>query len=241
MSINVERNIEILIARDATPDAIPYLRARKILNLPKDVKGLNILDVGGSGSNLSANLIRSGANAYSIDPAYENIPAMYQRIRKGLTPQFYPPTEIKLIQQTLIDFMDSAKKHPKRYIAGYASDMSMFADNLFDIITSINTLTAYLDVNAPILNKSFNECLKKLRPGGVILSVPFLKQNPYDNAFRNQIRIFNNQGLLKVLDENPAVAAVEIVENGFNKELMLKVTKAVASESPQQESQPSQE
>jgi ubiquinone/menaquinone biosynthesis C-methylase UbiE len=197
------------LSKSVPPSALPWARAGEFVQLPADVKGLAVLDVGAGASDITAILMERGADAYAIDPKYRKKSEINDMIKAHLrSGQYDMPTRMT-INQTLLKWTASIAKTPDRYKATSATHLP-FADNFFDIVFSIDTLTAFLDVDRGILMQSVQECLRVTKPGGRVTFSPFQDIQPIWPPAINALRLRNDEHLLNWLKTNPDVESVEV-------------------------------
>jgi len=202
--------IEEELAKLAEISALPSAKAKEMLLLPENVHGLAILDVGGGASDMTATLLEMGADAHAIDPRYRKKSEINTTIISQIR---YGPYDLKikmLINKTLQRFMASIKASPERYKAASATRIP-FPDHSFDIVFSIDTITAFLDRDRDVFFQSMKECFRVTKPGGLLKFLPFQDMQPAWSPEVNALRLSNDEYLLNWLKNNPEVEGIELI------------------------------
>ena len=127
-----------------------------------------------------------GADAYAIDPLYANHSELDKRRRKhflleilAIRPELrgkISADDPQLIyglenDPSTIHFKDSLRKYPGHYIPASAHALP-FDDNSFDIVTSSYTIFGVTSINMGLLEQSFDEALRVVKPGGSLQLIP---------------------------------------------------------------------
>jgi ubiquinone/menaquinone biosynthesis C-methylase UbiE len=204
LSLSQEELLEL-----ATVSALPWSKGRGLLQFPENVNGLSILDVGGGGSDITASLVELGADAFALDPRYRKKSEIEEAIKSQFQSPACPmPTRI-MLNQTLKRFLASIKSAPERYKAASATQIP-FADDRFDIVFSIDTVTAFLDRDRETFLASIKECLRVAKPGGLLKFLPFQDRQPVWSQEVNDLRMRNDDEVLNWLKNHPEVEGMEI-------------------------------
>ncbi len=141
-------------------------------SFPQSVLGLRILDIGGGASNMTARLLELGADAYSIDPRYENPRRVYRDVEAYLSRGSLPEGEIIGATQTMAEFRTSILSNPERYINGTMSALP-FDDASVDLIISNLAFSELLTRNIQALKRGASESYRVLKPGVELQVIPW--------------------------------------------------------------------
>ncbi|SRR5258708_4916217 len=207
-------DLEAYLGKQIPTSATYWENGIEILTIPENLTDVSFLDIGGGASDITANLLLRGANAFSIDPAYKSRSDLKGRILGQLKPENYTKENIARIRQGLETFMQSIKTNPNRYRAEFATHTS-FQDNFFDYIYSINLVTAYLDIDLDTLNRAVDESIRISKPGATIQYFPFLEPEPSGSLVINTQRIKNDQSLLDRLSKDTRIKDFSVREIEF--------------------------
>lgn len=207
----------------ATVSALPWTKAKPMLQLPETVTGLAILDIGGGASDSTATLLQMGADAFAIDPHYKKKSVISERIKAQLKHGKYDVQTRMQINQALQKFLASSEAAPERYKAASATQIP-FPDHSFDIVFSIDTVTAFFDMDREMLMKCFKECLRVAKPGALLTFLPFQDLQLSWTPQINGLRLSNDRVLLDWLQKHPDIASVEITNTStqFHHRLTVK-------------------
>jgi ubiquinone/menaquinone biosynthesis C-methylase UbiE len=204
------------------PSSTSWQEVFRSVNMPEQVDGLTILDVGGGASDTTAKLIELGADAYAIDPRYKNMGQLKGEVRAINTQ--YDPKDQREIDDALERFKLSTKTHKDHYLDASAISLP-FPDNHFDLVFSKTAVLFYLDVDIGILNTAVDECLRVTKSKGTIRFFPFKDIEPTWPDQLNKLRIQNNQRLFESLKQDQRAKNVELktVNQGWQ---LLVITKS---------------
>lgn len=197
---------------------MPWETSIRLLDLPEKLQGVRILDVGGGASDLTAELLDRGADAYAVDPRYRSRSDLKGRVRKHIK-GLYSTTDrdhMRRSFKTLERFMQSTKTHANRYKSAYASELP-FPDDYFDIIFSIDCITVYLDIDSNLLYRATQECIRTVKSGGKVHFFPFGDTaNVFGDSDVTTLRLQNQNQLLTSLRVNPIVNVETRKNTGVN-------------------------
>lgn len=188
--------LEFAMSQLGSPTAIHWREAIRIIGLGEqdNFDGLNFLDIGGACSNLTAWLLSRGANAFSIDPGYQDLTYMIQKAQISTQEKADPEENMQAIQE----FKSSVESHPDHYITGWATNVPK-PSGYFDYITAIRSVFFYIDINADLLARAINEQIRLLKkPGGKFVGYPLLTEGPLQGF--EQTRYNNQRALATALD-----------------------------------------
>lgn len=143
-----------------------------LFKFPEDVRGLRILDIGGGASDATARLLALGADAYAIDPRYENPRRVLRDVETYLNYSNESRLDKDVNHQTMAVFRASIREHPKRYINGGVGSLP-FDDSSVDFIYSHLALGELLTRNVMVLKRGLAECFRVLKPGSEMQAIPW--------------------------------------------------------------------
>lgn len=151
-----------------------------VLGLPKEVKGLVIVDIGSGASSLIANLLQREADAYGVDRLYEDENQLRESAKKGVksvSARYESMGHSELAEKThesLRLFYESWNKNRDRYKTGWMTDLP-FEDNFSDLTLSFQGITQFEDYH--LLLACIHEAIRITKLGGKIIIAPLLEQN----------------------------------------------------------------
>ncbi len=172
---------------------------RAILEIPSDVRGLKIVDIGSGCSSAVAELRNLGADSYGIDPRYRNIKeldksfngymlgisARIRELRKFVSLDTTESEE--LITQTtykemnvkaFAEFKKDLKRNPQKYLASLAGRLP-FDSECVDLAFSVQCLTKFLINDKDVFFNSIEEGLRVLKPSVEGTSIGQLQLQPW--------------------------------------------------------------
>jgi len=197
-----EKDIATKIAH---PSAASWKEVFDAVIIPKQVKDLKVLDVGAGASSATSRLLGMGADAYAIDPAYQDMSSLNSYMRFANS-HFEGNVQRARIMATR-RFNKSVKASSERYIEAFATSIP-FTEDYFDIVFSRITILGYLDIDSFILKEAVDECIRATKPGGTIRLFPFKDIEPKWPAEVNTVRLRNNDNLYESLNTDSRVAKV---------------------------------
>lgn len=183
------------------------------------VKGMKILDVGAGASLVPFELGRMGAHVYAIDYRYADIDLLkmssyiYDKPIPNSHFQF-DPQQLEIARQFMENATSTFFQHKNgvdaSLIAAVAGNIPI-RDNFFDMAYSSHLIAPFLMNDAEVGLNVFAECLRVLRPGGILQVFPWASDSPEGTATgeklqhfllsqRAQMGIFYAKENLKVLD-----------------------------------------
>lgn len=208
----IDISVEQKLFSQSHSSARSWQDIKEIVGFPREVKGMRILDIGGGGSEATAILLERGADAYAIDPRYEDKSQVRKstieyllKLRKIVPNTSTWKKHIQSQHESLERFLRSIKKRSNHYKAAFASKIP-FGDNYFDIVFSVNCITEYLDQEPETLIAAIAECVRVTKSGGQIHLFPFqdayypIATPNYDRYY--EIRTKNQDNLLELLSES---------------------------------------
>ncbi len=203
--------------------ANPWQELWKDLGLPDDPTGLRMLDVGGGASDLTAELLERGADAFAIDPRYKS-KWLVDRSAKNFfnAVRQRDPVKRSYLDEnfaTLKRMLCSMESHPDRYLAGLSTDIPFESDS-FDLVFSSDCITVQLDLNYDLLSQSVSECLRVVKPGGEVRIAPIGFISPGLPSEVSARKISNQSRVVNELDKNINALAEPLDDSSFR--LILK-------------------
>lgn len=175
--------LERQYAEIAITTAGPWTYLSRVIDFP--TKPSTILDIGAGGSDVTAELLKRGHNAFAIDPRYEDPDLIRKKVEESYTKRD-PNSPLREHweqltrdqEQALTVFYRSREENPSNYIPATGTALP-FKDGTFDLVFSVNAVTEYLDLNKHLLQDAVFECLRVTKPGGRVELHP-LKLKPPD-------------------------------------------------------------
>lgn len=162
------------IAQGSPVSSTPWQEVVGYADLPERLRNLRILDVGSGTSNTTAYLLLQRADAYAVDPRY-NDPAILRKLATISIRQQQihgHRTEARQEQTAMKEFFASFKESHARYKSALASSLP-FEDGFFDIVFSIRSISGYVDMDPSTFLKSIDECLRVTKSDGKVILFPF--------------------------------------------------------------------
>lgn len=166
---------EANITQISPVSSTPYQEVIACVGLPKKVRGLRILDVGAGASDTTAYLLSQGADAYAVDPRYDDpklLRSLAMQNIEFLKGHSHKRNEVRAEQTALARFENSFRRFPDRYIASNATSLP-FDSNSFDTAFSIRAISAYLDLEVYTFLRAEDECVRVVKPGGNVVLYPY--------------------------------------------------------------------
>lgn len=147
----------------------------------KDVAGKTIIDIGSGASDVVDLLLKSGANAFGIDPVYlgslVEIEARAMFNHTLLIPT-YSKKYLSEIQQARQRFLKSFRRNRERYLGESVTGMPSIPDGSVDIALSANFMTSYLSCDLVLYREGVEAVLRKLKLGGALYMSPYNQAGP---------------------------------------------------------------
>lgn len=187
--------LEFALSQMGSPTSTYWREAISIIGITEhdDIKGRNFLDIGGACSSLTAWLLSKGANAFSIDPGYEDVAEMVKKAQISALTDANPTQSTQAIDEFLV----SIRSQPDHYITGWATRVPK-PSGYFDYITAIRSVFFYMDVNPALLSRVINEQIRLLKkPGGLFVGFPLTTDGPLEGF--GQVRRDNAVALVSTL------------------------------------------
>ncbi len=197
---------EKILAEMSVPGASDPESLCSLFEVPQNLRGKTVLDIGSGASPFIHELERRGAKAVGLDPVYENSDNIkeYWWRNKG-NPNLNTLEHNKLADK----FSELFKQGKLRLVAGLAGSLP-FANNSFDFIYSHFGLTHMPARDPEVIKNAFQEAYRVLKPGGKILAFPsgipptsFYNEETI-NAMKSFLEYIQQSGLeytLKVPDD----------------------------------------
>ncbi|MBI4100459.1 class I SAM-dependent methyltransferase [Candidatus Microgenomates bacterium] len=138
--------VEHQIAKRTGATAIDLESASIWLDLPEDVRGMRILDIGGGASTVTLELARRGTQAVAIDYKYDDFTKLRTSMNKftdKLKKMRGRVKSAKLFREIGDTFFNSIPEGLGQYAAALAGDLP-FLDETFDLCFSTRCLSVYL-------------------------------------------------------------------------------------------------
>lgn len=161
-----------------TSSSVPSALGWEGLRLPQDVSGLRVLDAGGGGSDMTAEFLEKGADAYAIDPQYDNATGFFMMCLQisGANQVSTRMSEEERHARfgALARFRLSQKQYPDRYVQASMTKIP-FPDKHFDIVYSIRAATIYLDLDLEVFRRTMRELI---RVGKEVRLLPYKGKDP---------------------------------------------------------------
>lgn len=156
---------EQVLAQRTFSSSAPYRTVREVLGLPEDVKGLRIVDVGAGASDAVAGLNEDGAEAFGVDPGFDNSRKLArsaeQYLRANSSPrdrEYFEPR-----WEALQKFLQDVRRNRNKYLVGYAGSLP-FEDSSVDIVYSLLAVSFFLSMDRALLLQAVQEGLRVLKP-----------------------------------------------------------------------------
>lgn len=175
--LTVSQREQAILKDESFPSSRSYIDLLPLVEVPNNLTGLHILDIGGGGSDFTAVLLEKGADAYAIDPLYANRSKLISQIKNHLREQLVsginPIDTAYLSRQNkaLEHFKESARVSPEHYLARLATKTG-FLDNTFEYVFSFNCITEFLGLDENVLISAVTEAIRITKPGGIIQIYP---------------------------------------------------------------------
>lgn len=195
----------------AQPTSASWEEVFECVLMPKEVKGLRILDVGAGASDAVNKLLELGAEAYAIDPRYRSRSDLKGRVKKH---NVLKDNKLRR-NEALESFMDSIKSSPERYLEASATDLP-FPDNFFDIVYSRIAITTYLDVDRDIFSNAVEECIRVTKTGGSIRFFPYMDVEPGWPTEINELRLNNEREVVNRLKNDSRIRDISEADVNSN-------------------------
>lgn len=213
----------------------------QMIEFPRRVSGLYILDVG-AGASLAAKTLRErGARVFAIDPRYENLQELnrsieqylqdptisstrQERERTQMMLQLNPAVQrrqmefIRRLRSNKNNFFQEQRIHKKTYIPALAGYLP-FRDILFDFIFSDQCLSTTLLEDIEVFLQAFSEAMRVLKEGRELQMHPWF--NGQGAWGRNQA--LNASIFLTYLEKRGIKYSIE--STGPTKHMRLRVIK----------------
>ena len=178
-----DRDFEISLSLETFSVPNPGCILIKDLCLPDELQGKSILDIGGGASDMTALLLELGADAFAIDPRYDESWNSLAREAQVDAVNCVGMSECDLREYRRVAqcFVVSAEQAPDRYVTAFATKLP-FPDEQFDIVCSVYCLTSFLSYRRSIFLQAMNEALRVAKPTGTLHLYPFgdWKEEPKD-------------------------------------------------------------
>lgn len=170
--------------------SVPCELAWEALRLPQDVSGIQVLDAGGGGSDMTVEFLERGADAYAIDPQYDGDVAIQEMCLHISGVNQIVEMSVKERQarrKALTRFINSYNQSPERYVQASMTRIP-FPNNHFDMVYSIRAAIPYLDRELEVFRATMQELL---RVGKEVRLLPYMGKDPGrpvldDRRLRNQ-------------------------------------------------------
>lgn len=165
------------------------------------------MDVGSGLSDVVANLLERGADAYGVDPVYRNLSGFKDVSEKYLAyiKRSYGGEYEAMRVHVNNKFWDSFTSNPEHYLAAYATKLP-FKDRSFDIVYSNSVILPYLATDWNTLVAAINECIRVIKQGGTISLSPYEGHAQPENDLET-IRHLNERKLIAWLQGNHQVTS----------------------------------
>jgi SAM-dependent methyltransferase len=203
---SIEKDLSRRIAESEPVSGNNHSVLIKRFDIPEDVSGLKIIDLGSGFSDLTSYFRSMGAEAYGLDIGYDDVGRLIDRCLKftssGL-PSIGDIAAAAFNTGVADEFIHLYEQHPDWYIPA-AMDQIPFADDTFDLTLSSFSMFGVLDKNLDVLRASLKEALRVTKKGGIVQVLPaFGFVEASSEAYINQMRAVEELRGFVEIDSKP--------------------------------------
>jgi len=181
------------IAQESFSAGLSFERASILINFPKDVSGLTIVDIGAGASPAVLGLQEHGAKAIAVDYRYEDLKDLKTSIDRDLSGNRM--NQVLSIARGMGESIKDTRGDMKQYARSMRKDMGLFfhahenrkiqlvaasagslpfRDESVDFIFSIQCISRFLIKDRDVFINVVSEATRVLRPGGELQLHPWI-------------------------------------------------------------------